>query len=186
RVRCRTVTCLQHAGVYNSAMRQVLILRHGKSDWPDGVADHDRPLKPRGRRDSARMGQWLLARDLAPDAVLTSTARRARSTARRVCDALGLSHAVIHENASLYHAGPDALTARLNGLSEDTDRVLLVGHNPGLEIWVGAVERRPVRLPTCALAVIEAADDWPGLTPQRCRLTQLIRPRELEPADADG
>ena len=64
--------------------KTLLVLRHGKSSWSDpDLADHDRPLKKRGRRGARSIGEQLRDAGLAPDLVLSSTARRARSTARR-------------------------------------------------------------------------------------------------------
>ena len=41
--------------------RTLLLLRHAKSDYPAAVADHDRPLAPRGDREAALAGDWLRA-----------------------------------------------------------------------------------------------------------------------------
>src|ERR1700744_5253650 len=61
------------------AGRRLVLLRHAKSDWPD-MADHDRPLAKRGRRDAPGVGRWLGGSGYAPAAVVGSTARRARET----------------------------------------------------------------------------------------------------------
>ena len=61
------------------AARQLVLFRHAKSAWPD-VADHERPLARRGRRDAPVAGRWLRAAGLVPDRVICSTAKRARQT----------------------------------------------------------------------------------------------------------
>ncbi len=61
----------------------LLLMRHAKSEYPAGVADHDRPLAPRGVREAALAGDWLRANVPAIDSVLCSTATRARQTLAR-------------------------------------------------------------------------------------------------------
>ena len=66
-------------------MKTLLLLRHAKSSWDNSdLADHDRPLNGRGRRDAPRMGQLLAQHDLTPDLIVTSAARRAATTAEPV------------------------------------------------------------------------------------------------------
>ena len=64
----------------SSPARRLVLLRHAKSDWPDDVPDHERPLARRGRRDAPAAGRWLRKSGYVPDLVLCSTARRARET----------------------------------------------------------------------------------------------------------
>ena len=64
-------------------MKTLLLMRHAKSSWKEeGVADHDRPLNSRGKRDAPRMGELLKREKLAPAIIVTSTAKRARSPSR--------------------------------------------------------------------------------------------------------
>ena len=89
-------------------MKTLLILRHAKSDWetPD-VADHDRPLNGRGKRDAPRMGRLLRDENLVPDLIISSTAKRARKTAKLVAEASGYE-GEIRLAETLYLAGPEA------------------------------------------------------------------------------
>ncbi|MGB7955409.1 MAG: histidine phosphatase family protein [Candidatus Nitrosopolaris sp.] len=100
-------------------MKSVLILRHAKSSWkhPE-LADHDRPLNKRGKRDAQRMGELLRNEHLIPESVISSTAIRARDTAKAVVKASGYK-GKIALNRSLYAAGPEAYLKVLNGLSND-------------------------------------------------------------------
>jgi phosphohistidine phosphatase len=114
-------------------MKSVLILRHAKSSWkqPD-LNDHDRPLNKRGKRDAQRMGELLRNEHLIPESVISSADIRARDTAKAEVKASGYK-GKIALNRSLYAAVPEAYFKVLYGLSNDTVRVLVVGHNPGLE-----------------------------------------------------
>src|SRR5215469_17757042 len=69
--------------------RRLVLLRHAKSDWPEDVADHDRPLAPRGRRDAPLVGRWLARAGYVPDIAICSTARRAQETWRLASATLG-------------------------------------------------------------------------------------------------
>jgi phosphohistidine phosphatase len=168
------------------AMRELLLLRHAKSSWDDpGLADHDRPLAPRGERAAAVMGAYLRGLP-AIDAVLCSTARRALETLAGL--ALGSVPVVVERE--LYYADDEALAARVSALNGDVRRVLLIGHNPALEdfarrIAIRGEDRSLARLAkglkTCNLAHFELAiDAWSELEAPRASLASLVRPKHLE------
>jgi len=71
-------------------MPELLVMRHGKSDWSTGLPDFDRPLSRRGDKNAPAMAEWLVDVDLVPDAILTSAAARALATATHVAQAVGL------------------------------------------------------------------------------------------------
>ncbi len=155
----------------SNAARQLLLLRHAKSAWPD-VADHERPLARRGRRDAPVAGRWLQAAGRVPDRVICSTARRARETWRLAAAELDLARAT-------------APGAR---------RLLIVGHDPAMQQLTltlasaragdaGALDRVRVKFPTAAIAVLEFTGTWQQLGPERARLTAFVVPRDLR-ADA--
>ncbi|MEM9057810.1 MAG: histidine phosphatase family protein, partial [Pseudomonadota bacterium] len=86
-------------------MKTLCILRHAKSSWSDpDVSDHDRELNRRGLRDAPRIGRELAAHGIAPDAVFSSTATRARHTAGLVLDALALDPGLCTLHEDLYLA----------------------------------------------------------------------------------
>lgn len=136
-------------------MKTLLLLRHGKSSWDElGLDDHDRPLKTRGIHDAPRMGRVLVREGIVPDAIVSSTAVRARSTAEAAARACGFVDEVTLDRR-LYLAGREEFEAVLRGLPPDLSRVMLVGHNPGLEGLVAALTGRAARMPTAALARID-------------------------------
>lgn len=137
--------------------KRLLVLRHAKAEVGLGLADHERPLADRGRRDSAAMGDFLRARGLEPDLVLCSTALRTRQT----LEGLGLSAPVRFERSIYTADGRDLLDlVRLAGAeAEDAGTILLVGHNPAVHELVIVVGNEQVEdFPTCSLGVIELAD----------------------------
>lgn len=163
-------------------MKTLLLLRHAKSSWDDpGLDDHDRPLNKRGRKAAPRMGQLIRDEGLEPDAIVTSSAERARTTAGAVCEALGYQGAV-DETRELYLAAPAAYLRVIQQLPDDAERALLVGHNPGLEDLLEALSGDARRLPTAALAALELdAKHWRDVELDgRARSVRVWRVKDLQ------
>jgi phosphohistidine phosphatase len=165
--------------------RRLILLRHAKSGWPDGVPDHDRPLAGRGRRDAAAIGRWLRDRGYLPDAVVCSTALRARQTWELLAPQLGpQARPAVTFQPLAYAASADGLLRLARELPGRCRAALLVGHNPGLaELAAGLAGQLPGgRLPTAAVAVLEVAGDWQALAAGQARLADFAVPRELAKA----
>lgn len=162
-------------------MKTLLVQRHAKSSWkhPE-VSDHDRPLNKRGRRDAPRMGRFVAAQGLRPDVIVASTARRARRTAEEVARHAGCEGAV-QLDRRLYLASPDEIVDVVRGVAGGARRVMVVGHNPGLEDLVARLAGRRETLPTAALAALRLSiRSWTELTASTAgALAGLWRPREL-------
>ncbi|SDX72744.1 phosphohistidine phosphatase [Allochromatium warmingii] len=165
--------------------RELLLLRHAKSDWDSGTAnDFERPLAKRGKNDAPKVGSWLYREGLVPDHVISSPAERARQTATKVCKRLDFKKKQIIWDAAIYDASVAALLAVLARCPHEATTVLLVGHNPGLEELilhlVGDELERPADgklLPTATVARLEMPDDWRELSPGSAHLISITRPR---------
>lgn len=163
-------------------MKTLLVLRHAKSSWRDtGLADHDRPLNKRGQRDAPRMGRLLSQQDLVPDLIISSSAVRARKTAQLAIEAMDYDGELRLER-ELYAADPEAYLDALQALPDAFERVMVIGHNPGLEELIEMLTGDWQRLPTAALAQVELElDTWQDLSEETPgRLVHLWLPRELE------
>jgi phosphohistidine phosphatase len=162
-------------------MRTLLILRHGKAAPEGGGSDAARPLTRHGKRDAELMGQLLLRESLAPDRILASNARRARETARQAAAAAHFSGS-IDELEELYLAEPEAYITAVRRHAPDAQRVLLVGHNPGLEALTLILTGDPVSLPPAGLVVCTLPiASFAELTPQvRGKMARFTRPSVLE------
>lgn len=168
--------------------RELLILRHAKSDWgKDSAADFDRPLAKRGRKDAPSVGAWLYREGLVPDYVVSSPALRARETAVKVCKALDVKKGKIVWDDAVYDADLNALLDVLARVPASAGLVLLVGHNPGLEELVRFLagdeldEPKDGKLmPTAALARLEMPEDWSGLEAGCAALMAVVRPKQLQ------
>ncbi|NOT46159.1 MAG: histidine phosphatase family protein [Acidobacteria bacterium] len=160
-------------------MKTLLIMRHAKSNWDDAsLADFDRPLNDRGLRTAPFMGELMTSRDIRPDLVIGSPAKRAMQTALLVKDSAGLN-CPIQFNERIYEASPLTLHGVVSELSDEYSSVLLVGHNPGMEGFIRYLTGRIEPMPTAALAVIELdAESWSDLTGETGRLTAIYRPKD--------
>lgn len=167
---------------------ELLILRHGKSSWSDpSLDDYDRPLKKRGRQNARSMGHYIRNMDLLPELMISSTAKRAAATAKRVARASGFEEAAIIWERNLYHAGVETWLRYLSKIPNKIDRAMIVGHNPGLEdllchLCGGAVPRPPdgKLIPTATLAVLDVEQPWLGIGHDRATLRFITRPRMLK------
>src|SRR5262245_53455321 len=113
-------------------MRILYLLRHAKSDRSDpGLADSERPLAPRGRRDAPAMGAYMHSRKYRPDLILCSTSARTRETLALLQPELGGKTAVEFDR-KLYLASAEAMLQRLRATDEEVGSVLMIGHNPGM------------------------------------------------------
>ena len=165
-------------------MKTLLVLRHAKSSWKDpAVTDHDRPHKSRGKRDAPRIGKIIAAEEVRPDIILSSTAKRARRTAEDVSDAVGLSGKAVVLDSRLYLAEPAEIVNVVRNAGSDVRCVLVVGHNPGLEVLVMRLTGHAEPLPTAAVAAVGLPmDSWRSLELKAMgQLQQVWRPRDLDP-----
>lgn len=161
-------------------MKTLLILRHAKSSWKNSdLPDHDRPLNKRGKHAAPRVGELLREEALIPEQIYCSTALRARETARIVSEACGFK-GPLEATGELYPGAPSDYLDVLVRLKDDIDCVLVVGHNPGLELLLGLLVGEVHTLPTAALARVELPiSKWRELTPAtRGHLAGLWRPKE--------
>ncbi|ODQ98140.1 histidine phosphatase family protein [Mycobacterium intermedium] len=158
-------------------------MRHGKSAYPDGVADHDRPLAPRGVREAGLAGDWLRANLPGVDAVLCSTATRTRETL--ACTGID---APVRYVARLYGATPGTVIEEINRVSDDVTTLLVVGHEPttsSLAILLAgadgtdyaAVDRIEDKFPTSAIAVLRVPGRWADLEVGSAALVEFHVPR---------
>jgi len=163
--------------------RTLLLMRHAKSDYPEGVPDHDRPLAPRGIREAGLAGDWLRANVSPVDAVLCSTATRARQTLENT-----RVDAPVRYSERLYGATPGTMIDEINETAATVATLLVIGHEPtmsalalvladddGTDLTV--MERISTKFPTSAIAVLAVPRIWKRLEPGGAALTGFEVPR---------
>lgn len=161
-------------------MLNLMLMRHAKSDWDVASSDdHDRPLSPRGVRSAERMGEVVRELGLVPDVVISSTAKRARSTAELARITGGWESRLVLEDR-LYGASVSETIAVASQHGETHTRIMLVGHQPTWSMAVQHLTGAAVAMRTATLADIEvAASTWADLTGARGTLVTLLQPRHF-------
>lgn len=168
--------------------RELLILRHAKSAWNTAApSDFDRPLAPRGEKAAPRVGRWMKSQGLAPDYVVSSPAERARQTVLAACSEVDFDPARIHWDERVYGAWTRTLVYVLRETPDEAERVLIAGHNPGLEDLVRTLASEPVStpsngklMPTATLAHFAIDVPWAELGPETGRLLSITRAKSLK------
>ena len=161
-------------------MRTLLILRHAKATHEDVGGDKERELTGKGRTAAKHMGELVRKKDLVPDAALCSTATRARETLEIFAGACAFGGRVELLD-ELYLAPPTLYLAAARRLGGAAKRLLVVGHNPGLEALLETLTGASEPLPTAALAVCELPiSTWSELSGDVCgNLHALWKPEEI-------
>jgi phosphohistidine phosphatase len=172
--------------VVSDQYRTLLLLRHAKSDYPPGVADHGRPLAPRGIREAALAGDWIRANTPSVDAVLCSTATRTRETLART-----RIDAPVDFVDDLYGATTGAVLDVINEVESqlgDPKTLLVIGHEPTMsQLALGladteasdeaAADAISTKYPTSAIAVLRIQSPWEALTLRSATLVTFHVPR---------
>jgi phosphohistidine phosphatase len=144
--------------------RRLVILRHAKSAWPDGVPDRLRPLAERGRRDAPAAGRWLRDNVRRFDAVVCSPAERTRQTWALAATELEDPPAADYDDR-IYDASPAALLAVLRELPDTAADALLVGHNPGVQQFVALMSGQHLEFKTSSVAILGWTGGWSDDSP---------------------
>jgi phosphohistidine phosphatase len=170
-------------------MLTLTLFRHAKSSWElNGLDDRERPLNARGLAAAPRMGAFMRENRIRPELILCSTAVRTRQTLELVVADMKPAPKVKHE-AALYLADPFLLLERVRKTPRTVKHLMIVGHNPGLQILglelIGDGDPELVRaisdkLPTAGVVVITFdAKAWSDVAPGKGRLTHFATPKLL-------
>jgi len=169
-------------------MKTLLVLRHAKASQDASFAvDFDRPLKPRGRNQAVALGRMLQERNLAVDAIVASPAVRVVETISGVLEGAGLRIEPAYDRR-LYSAAPKTLIEVIHETGDKVERLLIVGHNPGLQqllLDLAEVDREGLRgeiafaYPTATLAELRlSVDRWQDVAGGGGRIVSLFRPED--------
>ncbi len=133
------------------------LVRHAKSSWGnENLNDFDRPLNDRGLRVAPEMGRRLADKKYSVEAIISSPAIRAITTARIIAEEIGFDVDQIAHNAYIYEAGLDVLVNLVNQINDQFNQVMLVGHNPGFTVLSNYLSNAKIdNMPTCSIAQIQ-------------------------------
>ncbi len=161
--------------------RRLIVMRHAKSDWANpALSDHDRPLNERGCRTAPLMGRHFVDSQIAPAAVIASTAVRVRETLALMLSEWSYEPEVFFEQA-LYLASAETLASHVRGLHDQWTEAMIVGHNPGLTDFASRLAGRPLEMPTAAVVIVQSNEDsWSkAIAGKRWELAEHWCPRDL-------
>jgi phosphohistidine phosphatase len=148
-------------------MKTLYIIRHAKSSWDDDdLSDFERPLNERGKKDAPRMGKRLKEKSIHPDLMLSSPAKRAFSTARRIAKILDYKKDDIKTDRRLYHADDQMILSVIREIKDNRNTIFLFGHNPGLTDFVNSLMDQQsdldiANIPTAGVVAFQLdSDSW--------------------------
>jgi phosphohistidine phosphatase len=183
----RFESCRGHPtrGGPSKALKRLLLIRHAKSSWDDpALADHERPLAPRGQKAADRIAEHLGDAEATIDVVLCSSSRRTRETLERLTTTFG--DAEVRVEDGLYGASAGELLDRLHDVPDGIGGVAVIGHNPGIQDLTielardgPHVGRALKKFPTAAVAVLEFDAPWSELGTGGARLVSFTVPKDL-------
>ncbi len=171
---------------------QLIIMRHAKATRDDpSIDDFHRPLSERGLSDISRVAKWLTLQYLHIDQILCSTAKRTRQTAQLLCQDAGKDSGIdstkIDWRPTLYLADTATLLDTISHTPTNTQQLMVIGHNPGLEALLSYLcgDELPLTnsgqlLTTANIAIVALDDGWDSIKPHSGKLLQLMRSKELE------
>lgn len=170
-------------------MKKLIVIRHAKSSWdiPD-LDDIERPLNKRGKKNAPEMGRRISERGIMPDLIISSPAKRALSTARRIAEELHFPKKAIVQEPIFYHDTMKDMIAVINAIPTDVNTLMVFGHNPMLTDMVNYLTGSDIfNIPTCGVAEMHFyLTDWAQVNKAKGKLTFFDYPKSKEESDNDA
>ncbi|WP_457750417.1 SixA phosphatase family protein [Sulfurimonas sp.] len=161
-------------------MKTLYLIRHAKSSWKNlDLDDFERPLNKRGKNDAPMMGERFKKRKIIPDIIFSSSAKRAKMTAKSIAEKIQYDKEIVCDK-NIYEADENTLQSIVNTLDDSYKVVFLIGHNPGLnelaQYYVGFDDN----LPTCGvIGVTFTCKHWQDAKSDNARLSLVDYPKKL-------
>jgi len=167
-------------------MKRLVIFRHGKSDWySDAASDHDRPLNHRGIRSAETMGIVLARAGEAPEHIISSTARRARTTAE-LAIAAGDWSSTLELSDALYGTSADGALQVAAATDPEISHLMLVGHEPTWSSLIARITGASVQVKTATVVAVDLLSaGWEHVGTVSGQVAYVLQPR-LFPSQGDG
>jgi len=160
-------------------MKTLYLIRHAKSSWKDiTLDDFDRPLNQRGKKNAPFMGELLNKRGIKPDIIISSPAKRAKSTAEIIAQELGYTQEIVFE-PKIYESNLISLKNIIYSIDNKHNIAFLFGHNPCLNIFVEDFCAFYENIPTCGIVVLEfSCESWEDISLDNCNLALFDYPKK--------
>ncbi|MFA5455217.1 MAG: histidine phosphatase family protein [Sulfurimonas sp.] len=162
-------------------MKKLYIIRHAKSSWKDEtLEDFERPLSKRGKANAPMMGERLKKKGVMPDIIISSPAKRAKSTAEMIAKEVGYEKKVLFDE-NIYESSVATLRKILTSVNDENSTVFLVGHNPELNMLVDYYVKFYENIPTCGVVELEfACERWAQIKPKNAKLISFDYPKNSD------
>lgn len=163
-------------------IRTLYIVRHAKAeDRATFMSDHDRELISEGIMAAARIGRFLRDKSALPDQIISSTAPRARDTAKVIAEQIGFGPEQIQLNEKLFEGGPKAYLATVNQFPDSVQSAMVVGHNPDVSYFAEFLTHQSVGSMSKGAVVAVQFDDltWAEVSGRTGSILFTIAPKEL-------
>jgi len=183
----RMEDCLTHNKGVDEMAKTLLLMRHAKSSWKDEkLTDFDRPLKKRGVEAAKMIGEVIVMTELVPQVILSSPAKRAKQTAEIVAEETGFKGELTYVD-SFYMGDPADFIAGLSELPDEVERVLVIGHNPGMEALLQMLDGQVGLMPPGSMAHLALSlKHWADFTPATVgELISFWEPGKIEFGDPE-
>lgn len=162
-------------------MKTVYFVRHAKSSWKDGsLRDFDRPLNKRGLRDAPFMANLMKEKGIQPDAIISSPANRAYTTATYFAKALGIEENQIIKEEEIYEAYYSTVLSIVQKQAKNIDILVVFGHNPAFTNLANLFTRNYIdNVPTCGIIEISAnIEKWSELNEETGNVVNFLYPKK--------
>ena len=163
-------------------MKRLFLVRHAKSSWDDpSLDDIDRPLNNRGKKNAPEMGLRLRKQGIIPDLLISSPAKRAHSTARKISEAIGYPEKSILIDDRLYHGSSNSMLAILHELKKKINSAMLFGHNPGFTDFANTLCGINIyNIPTAGIVAIDfSVETWAEVDYSKGELVFFDYPKKV-------
>jgi phosphohistidine phosphatase len=165
-------------------MKTLYLVRHAKSSWKyPHLADIDRPLNKRGKRDAPFMGKLLQGKGIVPDVMITSGAVRTELTAAAFVEATNYPLDKLLVNEAVYDATVIGMLEVVKGLKGKWNSAMIFGHNFSYTMFANLYAKPPLdNVPTCGMVAIEfGVDSWSQVTKSNGKVIFFEYPRKYFP-----
>jgi phosphohistidine phosphatase len=152
-------------------MKTLYLVRHAKSDWSDqSLTDFDRPLNNRGKKDAPFMGKVLREKEVAPDIIISSPAKRAKETAMEIAGTLNYPSKKIFFEEELYDASSNNILSIVKNIDEKYSFAMIFGHNPGLTLLNNRISNKYIdNIPTTGIVALSLDVKWSEVDKFSCK-----------------
>jgi phosphohistidine phosphatase len=163
-------------------MKTLLLIRHAKSSWVEpGLSDIDRPLSKRGKNDAPKMGELIREKEGSVDLMISSPAKRAKSTAKRIAEKLDYKKKNIETSKLLYMADTDDFFKVIKEVPDDVNKLMLFSHNYGITYFANYISDSNIdNIPTCGVVRVDfEISSWKHAEKQKGQLVYFEYPKKL-------